>query len=283
MHQSKRKLQIDRDVKLNRLNELNGLDQIRKLIFSLEDKIKGDINLTDIKLIDMELTEMRFDKNEDASRLNNTDFNKIEMELTNLTNQQESSCSKDLKANDANSIYKLIASVKNKFGDNEKIDKLIKYINSSSNLEEELNIMDEFNKSISSETDQKLEELIEESFLSNLIEDDEHDELKSHITNRDKINLKAFNGHLTLNLILEDRLDDYSNIQDMCLAFDFNKSKLKFWPDKFYLFYAASKEEHRIFIEILKMILSKRFNCLKKQLLCKFKNNRISSCHCAGN
>ena len=115
----------------------------------------------------------------------------------------------------------------------------------------------------------------EKSFLTDFIKDAimyEDDKLKNYFSqhNRDVINLSAFNGHIALVLELENEYEnEFSDIKDMRLVFDFEKEKLKFWSDKFYLFY-ADKEEHRNFIEILKIILTKQFDKLKLQLLNQF-------------
>lgn len=77
----------------------------------------------------------------------------------------------------------------------------------------------------------------------------------------------SFNNHVALYLKLEPSYTiDYSIIRDISLLIDFNKPILKFWQDKFYLFY-NDKPEHKNLIHILKHILNKQFNDLKKRLL----------------
>ena len=117
--------------------------------------------------------------------------------------------------------------------------------------------------------------MLEKSFFTDFMKDAmmyEDDKIKSYFNqhNRNVINLKAFNNHIALQLELETQYEnEYSNILDMRLVFDFDKPKLKFWSDKFYLFY-NDRREHKAFIEILKISLTKQFDQFKIDLLSKY-------------
>lgn len=118
--------------------------------------------------------------------------------------------------------------------------------------------------------------LIEQkSFFGDLIEDlkmQDDRKLVDYFSqqNRDTIHLRAFNGHVALSLQLKNQEEtEYSTISDMRLVFDFDRPMLKLWSDRFYLFY-ADRPEDRNFVEILKIILGKRFEDRKAGLLAKF-------------
>ena len=117
--------------------------------------------------------------------------------------------------------------------------------------------------------------MLERSYFTDFMKDAmmyEDEKIKSYFNqhNRNVINLKMFNNHIALQLELETQYEnEYSNIRDMSLVFDFNRPKLKLWKNKFYLFY-TDRREHKTFIQILKNIIKKQFNQFKVHLLNKY-------------